>query len=330
MPTFTIIIPAYNVQEYILRCLNSVQRQTFENFECIIVDDGSTDNTLNIIYNFVKNDTRFKVITQENMRQGAARNKALDIARGDWIAFLDSDDWYESNFLEVMLNNSKNANIGIVCCGIRQVNNQNIVVNENFNQIKLGEYSNFESVLDVFLENPSPCNKIYKSHLWKNIRFPEEIRFEDFATTFKFAFADVEVRYINDTLYNYFLNEVSTMNRFDLGYLKDKMTAFRIIENYIEINDKVKNEEVRNILTKHYLFHVVYLSIIMVMLNVENRNKAKQILNIFKKDIDKKYFNLSNLQNYKGSNKQKAYLILFLLATNLLVDLRAIYITFRE
>lgn len=103
LPKFSIIIPAYNVAPWIEQTLNSVKNQTYNNYECIIVDDNSTDNTLNIIYYFTHKNSRFRVIhNKKNMGQGACRNIGLHNAQGEYVAFLDSDDIWHSTFLETM------------------------------------------------------------------------------------------------------------------------------------------------------------------------------------------------------------------------------------
>lgn len=97
---FSIIVPVYNVEKYIDKCLASILRQTFKNFECIIIDDCSPDNSNAIIDKYVKLDQRFKVIHQKNMGVSVARNTGLDIAKGDYIIFVDSDDYIADDYLE--------------------------------------------------------------------------------------------------------------------------------------------------------------------------------------------------------------------------------------
>lgn len=95
---FSIIVPVYNVEKYLDKCLKSILRQTFKDFECIIIDDGSQDNSNIIIDKYVKLDQRFKVIHQKNMGISAARNAGLDIAEGDYITFIDSDDYIADDY----------------------------------------------------------------------------------------------------------------------------------------------------------------------------------------------------------------------------------------
>ena len=97
---FSIIVPVYNVEKFLRESLDSIVAQTFKDFEVICVNDGSTDNSLDILEEYAKNDSRIKIISQENQGQGIARNKAIDIAQGRYLLFVDPDDWIETNALE--------------------------------------------------------------------------------------------------------------------------------------------------------------------------------------------------------------------------------------
>ena len=92
MPEISVIVPVYNTAKYLEQCLRSIAMQTFGNFETVIIDDGSTDNSLSIAQTFAESDSRFKVLTQKNSGPSSARNKGLKVASGKWIVFVDSDD----------------------------------------------------------------------------------------------------------------------------------------------------------------------------------------------------------------------------------------------
>ena len=103
-PKVSVVVPAYNVEKYIERCLVSLIKQTLREIEIIVVDDGSTDFTSGIINAFAKIDKRIKVIMQENLKQGSARNNGMKIAKGEYIGFVDSDDWVDFAYFEKMYN----------------------------------------------------------------------------------------------------------------------------------------------------------------------------------------------------------------------------------
>lgn len=112
----SIIIPVYNAEKFLERCLSSVLGQTYENIEVIAVNDGSTDHSLKIMQQYADKDTRIKIISQENAGVSAARNAGLEICEGEFIIFIDSDDWIESNMLEILLRNLQANRADISCC----------------------------------------------------------------------------------------------------------------------------------------------------------------------------------------------------------------------
>lgn len=111
----SIIVPVYNSEKYIDRCLDSILNQTYKDLEIVLVNDGSNDQSLKILENYALRDTRIKVVNQENKGVAAARNTGLDNATGDYILYVDSDDWIENNMVERMVELSANADI--VFCG---------------------------------------------------------------------------------------------------------------------------------------------------------------------------------------------------------------------
>ena len=112
----SVIIPVYNVEEYIRTCLDSISSQTYSNLEIILVDDGSTDKSPGICDEYQERDSRFRVIHKKNGGQSSARNEALDIAKGEYVSFVDSDDWLESDMYEVLINVINETGANIVAC----------------------------------------------------------------------------------------------------------------------------------------------------------------------------------------------------------------------
>ncbi|WP_446424620.1 glycosyltransferase family 2 protein, partial [Mailhella sp.] len=114
----TIIVPCYNAEKYIDRCLSSIYNQTYKNFECIVIDDGSTDNSATLCDKFSAKDSRFIIIHQENRGVSAARNAALDIARGEYIGFVDADDYIDVDHFELMLASAEKFKTDLVLCDV--------------------------------------------------------------------------------------------------------------------------------------------------------------------------------------------------------------------
>ena len=115
-PQISVIVPIYNVEKYLAKCIDSIINQTLTNIEIILVNDGSTDNSRKIIDKYDKKDSRIKVIHKKNGGQGSARNAGLDIAKGEYIGFVDSDDWIDSNMYENLYNAAISNNADIVVC----------------------------------------------------------------------------------------------------------------------------------------------------------------------------------------------------------------------
>ena len=148
MPFFSIIIPTYNRADLIPETIRSVQNQTIENWECIIVDDGSTDNTKSIIEDLIKQDSRLKYIYQENAERSAARNNGIRNSSGEYICFLDSDDLFEENHLECLEKEIKaNPNIKFFFTGSSTLHEGNITVNINEVYDRSPDYFIFNSVI---------------------------------------------------------------------------------------------------------------------------------------------------------------------------------------
>ena len=176
----SVIVPVYNVESYVRKTIDSVLNQTFQNFELILVDDGSTDNSGIICDEYTLKDKRIKVIHQKNAGQSAARNNGFEIARGEYICFLDSDDWFSENALEVFINTIKNYDVEIVMIKLLETYSENIEYKAKDNIKLLTSNDCINSLLNDQYYLNSPCNKIYKRELIQKLKFPEGMIYEDF------------------------------------------------------------------------------------------------------------------------------------------------------
>ena len=179
---FSIIVPTYNREEYISKCIESVLNQTYDNFELIIVDDGSTDNTESIVKSY--DDKRIRYYKNKNYGIGYSRNFGTDKAKGDYIIYLDSDDYLDISALDNALVDINDSDILIF--DYKEVFEKNNTIKENkfidFKDYNLKEHPELINVINL-----GPCNKVYKKELFesKENRFPTKIKYEDFPLVIK-------------------------------------------------------------------------------------------------------------------------------------------------
>lgn len=214
MTSVSVIVPVYNTKKYLHKCLDSLINQTLKDIEIICINDGSTDNSLKILNDYAQKDNRIKVLSQENKKQGAARNAGLEIATGEYIGYVDSDDWVDSDFYEKLYNAAKKHNFDIAL-------GTNIRVKKNANKKRLHikeekEYTTLQEKLDVNVQwkNPCPTNKIYKKSLLveNNIKWPEGVFCEDRIYTLKAVYYANGIVTVPNVNYYYYKNPSSTVN----------------------------------------------------------------------------------------------------------------------
>ena len=198
----SVIIPVYNVKDYVEQCLNSIQHQSYSNIEIIVVDDGSTDGSGDICDRYKGKDNRFIVIHQNNGGLSNARNTGLDAASGQFICFIDSDDYVDCYFIEVMHELMVDNRVDICAGGfIAEYVDCSIKKPE-----KAGIYSSDDAVI-MLLDNidlhDHVCTKMFKSYLWDLIRFPENKIYEDIRTTYKLIRNCEKVLITEKCMYHY-------------------------------------------------------------------------------------------------------------------------------
>ncbi len=235
-------MPVYNVEKYIGNALESIQNQTFKDFELIIVNDGSTDKSLDVIKKFCDENKNFKLINQENQGPSAARNKGIKESTGDYIGFMDSDDCLEPNFLELLYNAAVENSADIACC------NFNLYYPEKKLKIYMpftspsGVYSKAKALKKLILDigvHYFVWNKIFKRNLFfdNDITF-DEIYFEDVAICPKIFYYANKVALLSDALYNYTSHSSNILHSVNVIRLNDYIRSLGAIRNFLE-NEKV-------------------------------------------------------------------------------------------
>ena len=198
----SVIIPIYKVEPYLIRCLDSVVNQTYKNLEIILVDDGSPDKCPQICDEYAKKDNRIIVIHQENGGLSAARNAGLDICKGEYVSFVDSDDWVAKEYIEDLFNICQQENSEIAICNHIRVNDSQIPYEDNDLYIK--SYRSLDALNILIYKAPDSFvvswGKLYKKELFNNVRFPLKQIHEDEFTTYQLFFYSKKISYIKNSL----------------------------------------------------------------------------------------------------------------------------------
>ena len=235
-PEISVIIPVYNVEKYLARCLNSVLAQNFSDMEILCIDDGSTDGSLSILREYAARDSRIRVLEQKNSGVSAARNAGLDVAKGTWIAFVDSDDEVLPNIWSTLLEDAGDADA--VCFSAEEVREEN------------GRRTRVDSgYFDVAFQGPRTLSDRDVVHLsmtvWDKLfrrekieecalRFPRGVHFEDNVFVLNFFALHRNVRFEQRRLYRYIRREGSIM---DGAFHKKPGLAFDLIRILGPIHD---------------------------------------------------------------------------------------------
>ncbi|MEI2393116.1 glycosyltransferase [Priestia megaterium] len=275
----SVIVPVYNVEKYLKRCIESIINQDYKNIELIIVNDGSTDNSERILEDFANVDNRICIINKENGGISSARNVGLRKAKGEFICFVDSDDWIDSSMIAKMLKVCEQEDADIVQCGYREIYENG----ERGKIIKLEE-KNFieEEITSIYFSNTDfhavMWNKLYKKTIFNKISFVEGKQYEDTMASFEIILKSKKIFNLPDVFYNYYQRENSIMNTAFTEKKLDALFAGRYVINLCEKQAKEYTDQAR-ILFCYYCFNL-YAELSMT----NNENKSN-----FKKEIIREY-----------------------------------------
>ncbi|EIY5761567.1 glycosyltransferase family 2 protein, partial [Enterococcus faecalis] len=252
MKLVSVVIPVYNVEKYVEKCLDSVINQTYQNLEIIIVNDGSTDNSLSVCQKKKLSDSRIKLINKENGGLSSARNAGIECAQGEFICFIDSDDWIELDYIEVLLNGMENTNVDISVIQMIKVKDFNKIAFQSESQTKWDIFERETAMRELFSSNLigySANNKLYRISLFKSIRYPEGMLMEDKGTTYRLIDSSTKVAVNGSTKYHYYLRDNSILRtdfnqkNFDSFIIHEEILNF-MDEHYPSISPKVKSRYV--------------------------------------------------------------------------------------
>lgn len=282
MIPISVIIPVYKVEKYLRRCLDSVLKQTFSNFELILVDDGSPDNSGMICDDYARKDSRIQVIHKVNEGVSIARNIGISIANGKFITFIDSDDEVEREYLEKLLN--VDENIDLVVCGLQKRNEHGKKIgNLEFSQRKICKITS-EDILEMSTEKS--LNYVYAKRFKRELIKQEQILFddklnlgEDTLFVVDYLYACQNVRFIKEKLYIYYDYNGGTLSGFNEKYVEKLVNANFLIEKSLERRWEVKD----NLIWKQRLWSVYHYSIFYILKSEQFslKEKRKVLYNIF-------------------------------------------------
>lgn len=240
-PLITVIVPVYNVEKYLRRCLDSIIRQTYQNLEILCIDDGSIDNSGEICEQYAARDARIKVIHQENQGLSTARNKGLDAATGEYLAFVDSDDYIAADVLEQLYQGAVSSDATCVICGYNCVDSNGSILS-TYSVHSVQQYSGVESLRCHYYHASGEENfvtvwgKLFCKKLFSDLRFRTGICFEDIHLMPYWLLQSEKVVLIPYAGYNYTQNENSIMHKTDEAHsTRLYKNAFVIWQEHLEL-----------------------------------------------------------------------------------------------
>jgi len=250
MPTISVIVPVYNLEEEIPKCLLSLLLQKFSDFEIIVIDDGSTDNSLSILNELSKKwGDKIRVFHRKNHGLSSSRNFGISKARGKYIAFSDGDDFVDPEFLSKLYRSIADSKSDISVCGFTEFYDEK---NRDFSR-KTEVLSGEDATRRLLREQENldilAWNKLYKKSLFRGIRFPDGKNHEDNFTTYKLYSKAEKVSFIEAPLYNYVRREKSiTKKEKTISRLNAKLQAAREAKKFFENSKLFEDAEFSEIL----------------------------------------------------------------------------------
>lgn len=305
MEKVSVIIPVYNVEQYLDRCIQSVINQTFNNIEIILINDGSIDNSQKICENYAKKDSRIILINQENMGVSNARNIGINKATGDYITFVDSDDYVDNRYVETLHKYITKYNADVCVCSTYKVYSNGKIEKEIRENGLLTCKEYLEKLFN--LKGFGVCrNNLYKSTVIKDIEFDSTIRVgEDFYFNLNASKNIKSVIAIDTCLYYYFVNNNSLVRKFNKEY--DKMYYYssnkvvQYIEKYYSENNTLKK------MCNNYVVFNLLLVIVNYVCHSDNTKNIFKMRNsisfLVKNPLYKKALKECDMRCYNNSRK---------------------------
>ena len=239
----SIVIAVYNTEKYLKKCLDSIRNQTYMNLEVIMVNDGSTDNSIDILQKYEKEDNRFKLYEQSNQGPGAAKNMGLTQSTGDYLIFIDSDDWIDKDFIEKCVEKASINNADIIYCDYIKETQDGQIIKYG----KLSNYSNetLENIVKLNMTEKIPCGaskKMIKRSIIKksNACFSDVVAGEELQYTLRSVIAAKSIEFSSDSYYHYVQRAGSQSKKHcdytnNISVLENELKLNNLMEKYIDI-----------------------------------------------------------------------------------------------
>ncbi|CUQ11738.1 Hyaluronan synthase [Turicibacter sanguinis] len=301
----SVIVPVYNVENYIVECLNSILNQTFEDIEVIIVNDGSTDNSMDKIKKIIKGNNNIQVINKNNGGLSSARNEGLMYAKGEYVIFIDSDDFIETDFLQNLYREAKQYNLDIACGGYKKF----------FSEERIEEKKRKEKIIELGVVEGNQFllaqleNQDYRMEVWddlyrrefllnNNLIFTEDLLHEDEEFTPKSLLLAKRVKLVNTYGYLYRQRENSITT--SKTTIKNIESIYYIIYEFKKMFDQSKNDVEKKCLSQLICIMIdIYFCKIHLSNELQKFDLAKK-LNIYKitRDLDKNHLTFKQKLKY--------------------------------
>lgn len=308
-PKISIIIPVYGVEKYIAKCIESIKKQTFTDFEAVLINDGTKDNSVAVAEKVIAGDERFIILNKENGGQGSARNLGLDTALGDYIAFIDSDDYVEPRFLQAMYEKITEENADVCACGVHYVDEQENIVRVFRSDPRAYKKENDYLMAKWHISN-FMCDKLFKKDVFDNYRFDTSLRTnEDVFLLFEMIY-EKHIVAVDECLYNYLQRPAATSKGASPTFIKDRV---KIVDKQLEFARKIGRLDVDAgyidfVYLKHFLFNSI------VTLSRYSNEYRKDIYKLLS-HVDYSYFNYKKIiKLIKEDKKTGLSLLLFKLS----------------
>ena len=306
MTKVSIIVPVYNVEEYLEKCLDSLVNQTLNDIEIIIVNDGSPDNSKKIMETYEKKyPKKIKCFYNENKGVAEARNFGIKKASADLIGFVDSDDWVELDMFEKLYNKSVAGNFDVTICGLNYIYPDKVIVRKPDFDLDIKNKSQIKkSILNMF---PVVWNKLYKKELFEKVKFNKGIWFEDVEMLYRLWPNIKSIGVVNNYAYNYLQRGNSLSSSFDRR-LYDYITNWNIIVDFYK--DKKIYEEFQKEIEFCYVRYV-YATFIIRMAKCSDKIEFNEAVKVAQENVNRNFPNYKRNKYFYKAGLKGIYMLFF-------------------